>query len=184
MTFGRLPLLVSPLLLALVAAPAVHAKEGVRATLIGPVDLDARPGERITIAWKLEDTRGRPFGAGGLFVRLRSAAGGRPATAVTDGSGRFEVGLTVPKGGIGRIEFGLRGWRIAGGQTSRADVLFPLVNDPFARPPARRAGSSFTSPTAPADHEPLELWLAILAAVAVTSAIVGAGLGIRRASAN
>src|SRR5918992_5940414 len=142
MTFGRLTLLVASLLLALVAAPAVHAKEGVRATLLGPVDIDARPGELITIAWKLEDTRGRPFGAGGLFVRLRSAAGGRPATAVTDGSGRFAARLTVPEGGIEQIEFGLRGWRIASGQTSRADVLFPLVNDPFARSRARRAGLS------------------------------------------
>jgi hypothetical protein len=182
MTAGRLPLLVAGLLLALVAAPAAPAKEGVRATLIGPVDLDARPGERITIAWKLEDTQGRPFGAGGLFVRLRSAAGGRSATAVTEGSGRFTVRLTVPEGGIGRIEFGLRGWRTAGGQTSRADVLFPLVNDPFERSPARRAGSSRAAPTAPAEHDPL--WFAILPAVLVTGAIVGAGLGIRRASAD
>jgi len=138
MTVRRLPLLVAILLLAFVAAPAVQAKDSVRATLISPIDLDARPGERIRIEWKLEDATGRPFGAGGLSVRVRSATGGKPVTAVTDGSGRFAVHVTVPEGGIGRIEFGLQGWRTAGGKKSRADLALP----PQERPICAHAGPS------------------------------------------
>lgn len=168
----RLTALVAGLLLALLAPPAAPAKEGVRATLIGPVAVDARPGERITMAWKLEDARGRPFGASGLFVRLRSAVGGRAVTAITDGSGRFAVRMTVPEGGIGAIEFGLRGWRIVAGRRSRADMLFPLENDPFARSEVRPAGRSSSAP-ADAD-DVLPPWVIVVIAVGATAVIVAA----------
>jgi hypothetical protein len=142
----RLTALVAGLLLALLAPPAAPAKEGVRATLIGAVAVDARPGERITMAWKLEDARGRPFGASGLFVRLRSAVGGRAVTAITDGSGRFAVRMTVPEGGIGAIEFGLRGGGSSPdgdrGRTcsshSRTTRLPARRFGPLGGPPARR----------------------------------------------
>jgi hypothetical protein len=169
----RLAALIAAALLALIAAPAALAKDDVRATLVRSVDLDARQGERIWIEWKLEDERGRPFGAGGVFVRLRSAAGGRTVWAVTDGSGRFRVRATVPEGGIGRIEFGLQGWRTAGGRTTRADILFPLTNDPFARSRDQRpqAASKLAG-------SPLPAWLA----VPITAAVVaGVALARRRA---
>jgi hypothetical protein len=170
-----LAVVISSLLLSLLAAPAVLAKEDVRATLVGGLDRDARPGEPITVAWKLADAEGRPFGAGGLFVRLRSAAGGWPVTAVTDGSGRFTVRIAVPEGGIGGIEFGLQGWRTAAGETTRADVLFPLVNDPFAAAPAR--------PAAPAEDDRKSPWLPVLIAAVATGVIITTGVRVRRAAA-
>jgi hypothetical protein len=175
----RLTALIAAIMLVLLAAPAVFAKEDVRATLVGPVDLDTRPGERITITWKLEDREGRPFGAGGVFVRLRSATGGRPVTAVTGGSGRFSVAVVVPEGGISRLEFGLQGWRIAGGRTSRADVLFPLENDPFARSRGRQVESAPPASPAPADDDSFPPWLALVLAVGVAAVIVGVGVGRR-----
>jgi len=50
---------------ALLTMPAV-AKEGVRAKLDEPVVLDASPGKTITVAWRLIDEDGRPFGASGI----------------------------------------------------------------------------------------------------------------------
>jgi hypothetical protein len=172
--------LVCGLLLALLAAPAALAKENVRATLVGPVELDARPGERITIEWRLEDADGRPFGAGGLFVRLRSAAGGRPVTAVTDGSGRFAVRITVPEGGIGGIEFGVQGWRTVAGRSSRADVLFPLDNDPFA---GSRARPARLSSAVPAGDDPQPPWLLVLFGAGAVGVITGACVRMRRVGA-
>jgi len=54
---------------------------------------------------------------------------------VADGrgrNGRYRALATVPQGGIGDIQLGLRGWRSAPGQErERADVLFPIENDPL-----------------------------------------------------
>jgi hypothetical protein len=66
-----------------------------------------------------------------MFVRLLSRTGARPTTADARTSssavGRYWARFVVPKGGMGGIRFGLRGWNDHG----EADVFFPLQYDPF-----------------------------------------------------
>src|SRR4051812_2692868 len=104
----RAPLaLAAAALCALAAASPAVAKEGVRAHLESRVPRDARAGQTITITWTLyviEHGERRPFDAGGLFVRLRSAAGARPSREYGDGGdGRYRARIKVPRGGIGGI---------------------------------------------------------------------------------
>src|SRR5439155_12323554 len=63
------------LLAGLIAAAAVlalpaAAKEGVRARLDAHVRLDTAPGKTMRVAWHLFDEKGRPFGAGGIYLRV------------------------------------------------------------------------------------------------------------------
>lgn len=108
------------------AGPA-PAKEGVRAKLDRPVNMQAAPGTRIRVAWTLR-TDGRPFGASGIFVVLTSATGARRTRALAnqDRPGHFVARIRVPRGGIRRVRIGLEGWRTAGGHTTRADAYFPV----------------------------------------------------------
>jgi hypothetical protein len=121
--------------LALVAAVPATAKEGVEATLKSTIPLDAPAGTRLNVRWTLgyvEDGEWHPFGASGLYVRLRSASGGRPETAWAGGDrGSYWANVAVPKGGIGDIEFGLVGWQTDANGTRRADAIFPITNDPL-----------------------------------------------------
>lgn len=113
------------------AGSVALGKEGVKARLTTPLPLGASPGQTITVAWTLSDVdeQGvqRPFNAIGVFVRLHSASGGAAtmAFATTDAHplGRYAARVTVPNGGIGGVEIGLRG---------TTDVVFPLENDPLA----------------------------------------------------
>jgi hypothetical protein len=121
---------------ALVVALPAAGKEGVTATLETPLPLDAPAGKRIRIAWTLgyDDEQGkrRPFGAGYLFVRLKSASGGEAVTEYAGGDrGEYWATIAVPKGGIGDIEFGLVGWATDKNGTRRADKIFPITNDPL-----------------------------------------------------
>ena len=144
---------------ALVAGPAA-AKEGVAATLATKIPLNAEPGSRLHVAWKLTyaegANRGRPFGANGVFVRLRSATGARaqigfaPDAARDDG--RYSATVVVPEGGIGDVEIGLEGWTSGAGGTHRSDLIFAITNDPAPGPPlppdpryiVRRSGGNST----------------------------------------
>src|SRR5687768_5467857 len=99
------------------AAPVAPAKEGVVAEITTPVPAGADPGERVTVAWTLtvgDDGVRRPFGAGELYVRLASAAGGRATTAwvsdVGHPRGRYTASVVVPDGGVGAVELGIRGY--------------------------------------------------------------------------
>ena len=74
----------------------------------------------------------RPFGAGGLFVRLRGEAGGFSRALGRGSDGRYTARVKVPRGGLASIRFGLDGVRIVAGHESPAPVYFPLDNDPFA----------------------------------------------------
>lgn len=117
---------------ALLAMPAA-AKEGVRAKLDAPVRLDTAPGKRIKVLWRLVDAEGRPFGAGGIYLRVsRCGRGPMRVDATRRGRGRFSARLKVPRGGIRKLVVGLGGWRIYGGRTEPADMLFQFD------PPLRR----------------------------------------------
>jgi hypothetical protein len=158
-------------LLAVAAAAGVAVlpaagKEGVTATLTSSIPLDAPAGTRLTVAWTLsflENGRRQPFGANGVFVRLRSAsgAGANEAFAPTaaHSAGEYAATVVVPKGGIGDVVIGLMGWRSDASGTTRGDALFPIANDPMPGP-ARVVSSGSGSTT----------WILVLAA-AVASAL-------------
>jgi hypothetical protein len=127
---GAVPLLVAP--------GGAAAKERVTATIHAPTRCDAVAGHRITVAFQLTSwAQGtpQPFGAGGVFVVLRrfGAKPGvkRAATSAGSGTGRYTARVTVPRGGIRRIDVGLEGTASTpGGATRDADVLFRVVGDP------------------------------------------------------
>jgi hypothetical protein len=126
--------LVALAALLVLAAPAA-AKEGVRAHLETHVPREARAGTTLTVTWSLysvENGVRRPFGAGGLFVRLRGGSGGLSKAYGHGSGGRYTARVKVPRGGIARIRFGLEGVRIVAGHESPAPHYFPLDNDPFA----------------------------------------------------
>jgi len=129
----------------LAAASAAEAKEGVEGTLHTSIPAGATPGTRLTLEWSLADHHGRPFGAGGLFVRLRGPDGAF-SEAYADGSthpdGRYRATVTVPRGGVDSVEVGLRGIVSGPEGTKRGDLLFPLATDPLARPAAADRPSS------------------------------------------
>ena len=136
-------LVVVAAMVAGVAALPASAKEGVVATLQTKIPLDAKPGTPLRVVWTLTyaegNLRGRPFGAGALYVRLRNASGGRAETAFGVGRrGKYSAIVRVPAGGIGDIQFGLVGWVSDARGTRRADMLFPITNDPLPGPPRRR----------------------------------------------
>jgi hypothetical protein len=117
---------------AALAAGSAGAKEGVEATLLTTVPKDAAPGSTIRIEWRLAELGGRPFGAGGVFVRLVGSGGGATTTFAHEGpTGRFAADARVPDRGIEALRIGLRGMSCARSCTT-ADSFFRVVNDPFA----------------------------------------------------
>ena len=123
---------------ALAVVSLAPAKENARARLAAPVRLGAVPGTTIRVQWTVQtrDDQGRlrPFRASGMFVRLLSRTGAAETVGLAGSTsqvdGRYTANLRVPAGGIGGIRIGLRGWNDHG----RADIYFPLENDPFASP--------------------------------------------------
>lgn len=171
---------------ACVVAPApLGAKEGVTATLTAPIPLDAAAGSQLRVTWRLfsVDDRGqrRPFGASGVFVRLRSPSGADVEEASAPGDGRatgeYEATVTVPEGGIGDVELGLMGWQSGPSGTRRADLIFPITNDPLTRT-ARTAAPGSTSASdaraRPASAAPL-----LVAGMLAVFALLAAGLALR-----
>lgn len=118
----------------MVAALPAAGKEGVAATLLTKIPLDAPAGTRLEVAWRLtylDHGRRRAFGAGGVFVRLRSAGGGSAETEFASGDGDYRTTVVVPKGGIGDVQIGLQGWTSGPGGERESDLLFPITNDPL-----------------------------------------------------
>jgi hypothetical protein len=134
--------------LCLAAAAPAPGKENVRATIdISDTALGAAPGTKIRIGWTLTaparwpsgtrptaNRRRERFGASGLYVRLDSKTGAAPTIAYGHGpTGRYTATAIIPEGGIGGIDLGLEGMRVVPGEPPRrADVFFPIDNDPFA----------------------------------------------------
>lgn len=128
------------------AVPAVApAKGDARAAIQAPTRCDAAPGDRITIRFRLttavhgSKTGARePFGAAGVFVRLRRAPGlasvrrdARAMGSTGAAKGVYTARVTVPRGGIRRIDVGIDGVRYnADGTTEPAPAYLPVVGDP------------------------------------------------------
>jgi hypothetical protein len=154
---------------ALVAALPAAGKTGVEATLLTRIPLDAPAGTRLQVAWTLsylDHGRRRLFGANGVFVRLRSAAGASPETAFTSGVGHYRATVRVPKGGIGDVELGLRGWTNGPTGTHESDADFPITNDPL--PGATRSKGGWPS------------WIVVAAAALGGLVLLGAARQARR----
>jgi hypothetical protein len=114
-------------LVLVVLVPSAGAKEGVWAELVTVPSAGALPGEQIQVSWTLQfldhGVR-KPFGAGGVFIKLLDAAHGAPTTAVSERSdGFFEATVPIPAGGIGGLQIGIHG---------TTDVYFPVRNNPYA----------------------------------------------------
>ena len=140
----RLVLLSLTVLTALVIVPGAAPKEGAQAVLTTTVPLGAKAGSAVEVAWRVtvpdETGRRRPFNAIGMFVRLLSRTGAPPtigfATPTAHEDGRYDARVAVPTGGVGGVRAGLRG---------STDVVFPVVNDPFARCDAEAVHSTLRS---------------------------------------
>jgi hypothetical protein len=179
MTRSALALFAAVVLASIVAVPA-GAKDGVKATLTTTIPLDAAAGTRVRVAWRLfsVDERGkkRPFGAGGVFVRLLSASGAEAkeglASAGPSGTGEHEATVVVPEGGIRDIEIGLHGWTSGVAGTRQSDLLFPITNDPVPRP-ARLASPSRDAPRSGHGDGGSKTWVFILVAGLLSAAVVG-----------
>jgi hypothetical protein len=124
------------LVVTLALTPAAAAKERVVARLATPIVRDAVPGSRVTVTWTLtavEDGKRRPYGAGYAFVRLVAADGTHsPRVYGTNPArGRYRALVTVPRGGVERVQIGVMG-RACGATGCRpAPRHFPLVGRVF-----------------------------------------------------
>ena len=152
--------------------------------------MTALPGTRIEVGWRLfyigEDGRRRPFGASGVFVRLESASGdaAREAFSRDDGHGKgeYEASVLVPAGGIGDVEIGLMGWQSDAAGTRRADVLFPITNEPAPAAAPIVAPVAEVPPSAgDAATEDSSGWTVVLVASALGAlAALAIALAVRR----
>jgi LPXTG-motif cell wall-anchored protein len=156
----------------LAASPAA-AKEGVQATLATAIPLHAKEGTRLRVAWKLTyASTHRPFGANGVFVRLRSASGKRAQADAPTGAhtrGDYTAMVVVPDGGIADVEIGLHSWTSGQNGTHSSDLLFPIANDPLPGPPRlvpQRARGKSTA------------WFAVGGLAALL--VLGSGFALRR----
>jgi hypothetical protein len=186
-------LLGTALLLSLAGIAA--AKEGAVASLDAPIPPGAEPGSEIEVGW----SAGWPDGAGGLdpivgspvFIRLTSVDGSErveaSGTEQPSGSGHYVATITVPRGGVGLVEIGLRGESCMNGECVRSDIPFvlsdaerlpelgaPRVPAPVADEPEPLAPAPAT-PRPPVDGVPL-----VLAAVALAGLGALAFAGLRR----
>lgn len=114
-----------------VLAPAeALAKEGVVAHLENPSVLGAPAGKRVTLVWTLRAGM-QPFEAQGVYVRLRGRTGATSTEdAVEVGLGRYRAHVLIPRGGVQTILIRLKGWASGPRGTHRADMSFPITNDP------------------------------------------------------
>ena len=100
------------------------------AHLENPAVLSAPAGTRISLVWTLR-AGARPFSAEGIYVRLRGREGTTAtAAAVGIGPGRFRARIVIPRGGVQAVAIHLTGWSSGPHGTKRADISFPIANDP------------------------------------------------------
>lgn len=186
MSLRRLALvLLATAAAVLVASFPASAKEGVKATLITEIPVDAAPGTKLTLSWRLfsvDEARRDPFGANGVYIRLLSATGAKATDGVAPTgdylSGEYEATVVVPVGGIGGVEIGLMGWQSDAQGTRRADAMFPITNDPVPGTP--RAATPTARSTAADGSSGNSLTWVFVAAGGVLVATAALALAIYR----
>ena len=119
---------LAALMLGCAFATAAAAKDGVVAHLHNPAVLRAAPGAHVTLFWSLRDADKHPFGASGIYVRLRGLAT-TSAPAMQLAPGRFRANVTIPRGGVRSVVIALIGWSTGPQGTKRADLRFRIDND-------------------------------------------------------
>ena len=101
----------------------------MRATLTRPIPRHALVDTQVRVAFTLRDASGRPVDARRVFVRLicptRDASSIAFASSTSHPNGRYVVLATVPPGGLGYLQIGVRG---------STDVRVPITNNPLAGP--------------------------------------------------
>jgi len=119
--------------IAIALASHAPAKEGVVAHLENPAMLRAPAGKTVSLVWTLRAGK-QPFGASAIYVRLRGRIGTTTsADAAELAPGRYRARVVIPRGGARSIVIGLRGWVSDARGTRRADMFFPIDNDPLRR---------------------------------------------------
>jgi hypothetical protein len=115
---------------AVLAAPAASAKEGAQEHLLARLPAHPRAGSLITIRWSVDvpGTPGKrqPFGAIGMFVRLRSRSGVTTNATAPQYEPPYHVSIRVPAGGIRSIRFGLMGTSCGPSGCKPSPMFFPL----------------------------------------------------------
>ena len=182
--------LIGAMLLASFAGTAA-AKGNAMAALDAPIPPDADPGSELEVGWRAWTPDGGaewPFAGSPVFIRLVSTDG----TSTTEvlgrenprGSGHYLATISVPPGGVGRVEIGLLGESCVDGSCTRSDMMFELPEE--QRAPALAAPLS-VDPPIPAMPEPgpvraadvapsagnVPLALAIVAGAAALSILLG-----------
>lgn len=117
-------------------AGSAAAKGDAMAELDAPIPPDADPGTELEVGWRAWTPDGGtewPFAGSPIFIRLISTDG----TASTEvlgtenprGSGHYLATISVPPGGVGRVEIGLLGESCVDGACTRSDILFELPEE-------------------------------------------------------
>jgi hypothetical protein len=149
--------------LGLGASSAVLAKGGdVIATFDAPLPVDSAAGSTVRIAWTLTmtfpDGTVHPYLAEGIYLRLSPATGGPiEVPAQSDRDGHFVAKVTVPSGGLGKVEIGLKGLACtAADSCTRADEIFRIAAKPASAgvAPGAAAVPAATPPSGAAAVQP------------------------------
>jgi hypothetical protein len=162
----------APLVAALSGAAPAALAEGPadwQVWLDAPVRHDAQPGSTVRVGFIMWDPLGQStVNVYGTEVRLHPATGrSGPSSAqpTQDWPGHSEVELVVPKGGFGRLQFGIL-WpdQISGVGRSITLGFHPVAVAGVGPPPdmsLRRIGSVRVEPALPAIvHQPFDVDLA------------------------
>jgi len=121
---------------SVVGTTPTAAKEGVVARVLTPIPRNSQPGTKLRVVWTLssvEDGKRRPFGAGGVFIRLFGPDGARsPRVYASEPElGRYRAQVRVPRGGVRRIVIGLMGTVCDQSGCRPSPKLFPIVGNVF-----------------------------------------------------
>lgn len=173
----KLAVTVAVVVAFLAAAPVALAKSDVTARLETALPRAAEPGESVRLAWSLgfPDDQGRrlPFDAGGVFIRLVSVSGAEPTVAsASPGThpGAYTAEITVPEGGIGKVEVGLAGTRCSPDGCERSDMMFPVDE----------STATAVASIVPPSEESSRAWLPWASTLAAAAAVLAGWLLARR----
>jgi hypothetical protein len=159
----------------LIVGPTL-AKEGAEANLDTVLPRDAQPGSTIDVGWsvmQIENDQSVPMSGSPVYIRLVGPDGTSATevmgTEVPSGSGHYTASIQVPTGGIAEVLVGMRGESCTAASCGRADLIFPLIDDPLVTGAAPLAPSA----AAPSAGASIGAQLAPLVAIGVAIAVAG-----------